>query len=1070
MKQYRQQGLQALVVSGLLMLGGCGSSSAPVTGTPPPDAAGASTFLNAMPPGSNGNSAGGVGVPQMVPEQPPPNFDDALQLYGNLAYARSPLQAQTCTPPRSLDEHTPESDQLCNYYKNSGLTPDVVVSEQTLTAPNGGSVTIQRDGWGTPFVDGANREAAMYGVGYASAEDRLWLHDLLRNIGRGRFSEYLGPANDTYDFDANLAVVAGYSEEEITQQVEATRAKFGALGEQAIRDIDAMVAGINDYIAFLQTPAGAEKVPPEYSSLAAQVPPAGLPRFPPAPWNRNDIVASAILIQSIFANGGGGEHVAMQLLQRLDPGFGPASGAVPQAACEFWRDVRHADDPQTPRTIVENFATQAPNRVDETCPQPLPAGAAILDPGSLENRVVFQATPVVPLPAAATRRSVAGLRLPSFESYGAPPKPAFAVQPPQRPQPRQVRAQPDAVEGARQALAAAGFPLPRTMSNFVGVTADQSQSGHPIVVMGPQASYFLPQLLWEVAVVSRGGTALDFAGRGVVFGDLPYINIGRGLDYAWSATSGGSDLTDIRVSRLCNLDGGPASREDADGDGFPDADGYLFDAGDGQGPQCRALYRRVDEWTANTTVASLGLGCAGGPGPACREVAETVNRFILRTHYGPVFATGTVGGEPVVLSRQRATFFGELDTIAPFMVASTPTIEDAQSFIEVFNGVSGTFNWLYADHRDIAFIHSGLYPLRHPQAHPELPVWGDGRFEWAADENLPADFFSRFGGDTPYPGRVGIAFEGDPLRARVEFVNYLPRSRHPQVINPPLGHIHSWNNNPAAGWWAADFNGTFGPTHRADILLARLEAFQASGRKHDVATLAEIAADAAFVDLRGQTLLPPLLRLLESGSLSAEQRGALDLLERWLADGSRAWIDGGEGLGAYRRDRDRDGVYDHRAAVVLMDAWYPELILELLPQLVAQDGFVGNSRASDPPRAQGSAYQEGWFQHLKRVVEMVNGESPAPYRALRCADGSAEGCRSAALQALDAALVRLGGLANQAGWDGSQLPNAKNRAGAVVEDYDAVEHTPISFYQVAPIHWTNRPTFQQVVEVREPRP
>ena len=60
----------------------------------------------------------------------------------------------------------------------------------------------------------------MYGFGYASAQDRLWLHDVLRAIGRGRFSEFLGPASDTFDFDGNLAVVAGYSEENLNAFVD----------------------------------------------------------------------------------------------------------------------------------------------------------------------------------------------------------------------------------------------------------------------------------------------------------------------------------------------------------------------------------------------------------------------------------------------------------------------------------------------------------------------------------------------------------------------------------------------------------------------------------------------------------------------------------------------------------------------------------------------------------------------------------------------------------------------------------------------------------------------------------
>src|SRR5207247_943008 len=112
---------------------------------------------------------------------------------------------------------------------------------------------------------------------------------------------------------------------------------------------------------------------------------------------------------------------------------------------------------------------------------------------------------------------------------------------------------------------------------WMAVNADQTVDGHPIGIMGPQMGYFDPNLPWEFAVRSTGGTPLDFAGRGIGFGTLPYVLIGRGTDFAWSATSGDSDVIDTRVSRMCNTDGSPASRDDADGDGFPDADGYLYD-------------------------------------------------------------------------------------------------------------------------------------------------------------------------------------------------------------------------------------------------------------------------------------------------------------------------------------------------------------------------------------------------------------------------------------------------------------------------------------------------------------
>ncbi|MBI1728644.1 MAG: penicillin acylase family protein [Candidatus Rokubacteria bacterium] len=1021
--------------------------------------AGDSIFLSVLPPGNNGNSAGGIGVP--VPGVPvrryPDHFVDQLALYGDLSYARPGLKTVPCAPPTDAAGHAAASDLACNYYKHEGLEPDAVTSQEILTAPSGGRVLIRRDGWGVPFIRAGNRRDAMYGVGYAAAQDRLWLYDLLRNLGRGRLSEFLGPAASFYEFDASLAVVAGYDEDELGAMADSLPQKFGSLGALVLDDIDSAVAGVNAYITTLRG-RNRREVPPEYAVLKQG-------GFPPPPFTRNDIIASATLVQSVFATGGGQEHINELFLQALDPTFTAGSTAVPVAACALWRDLRHADDPDAARTIDGTFR-QSPAALDESCPQNLPAGAAVWDVGSFTTLPTFVAEDTR---VSAPRRP----RLPPLALSMRDPEPRLGDTPaPVIPVATRLRAPLDPVAGARRALRKAGLGLPDSFSNFIAVTASHSASGHPIAVMGPQTSYFVPQLLWEAAIQSTGGTPLDFAGRGIVFAHLPYIEIGRGTSYAWSATSGNSDMTDIRVSKLCNRDGSPPSGSDTDG--MPNADGYLFDAGDGQGPQCRALYRRTDEWIARPTLASIGSG-----GPAGRQ---TVTRHILRTHYGPVFATATAAGAPVALSIQRSTFRAELDTAVPFALASTPSVTSAQDFLRLFNSSTGTFNWLYVNGQDVAYLHSGLYPLRHAAQSPDLPVWGDGRYDWAAGQNLPPGFFDRYGGDIPYPDLLRPVAQGDPLKGYFEWTGFMPLAQHPQAINPAKGWIASWNNSPAAGWWAADGTGKWGPTHRIDLLAQRLAAFDATGRKFDFANMAEIAADAGYSDLRGHAVLPLLLALMQTGPLDDTQQQVVALMQQWIDDGSGAWISGLPGLGAWRRDRDNDGLYDHRQAVVLMDAWYPHLIDGLLPQLTAITAGAGGAQHPtacsdlvlqcpyDAPRAQGSAYEYGYYELMKRLLEMALG-SPGhtDYRALHCAGGgTVADCRDAVLLALDRSLTALGGWNARAQWDGRTLVNFKTGStGQTVEAYDAIEHESFSLLPVSPIPWVNRPTFQQIVEIHE---
>jgi hypothetical protein len=342
---------------------------------------------------------------------------------------------------------------------------------------------------------------------------------------------------------------------------------------------------------------------------------------------------------------------------------------------------------------------------------------------------------------------------------------------------------------------------------------------------------------------------------------------------------------------------------------------------------------------------------------------------------------------------------------------------------------------------------------------------------------LPADFFTRHGGDgnagaKSFPSRAVPLAQGNPLEGYYEWPGYLPMASHIQVTNPAKGYLANWNNAGAPGWWAADANGTFGPTHRVRMLSERLAAFKAAGRKHDVATMIESMGDAAFTDLRGQEVLPLLLEIMRAGVLTADQQTVVEIMQQWIDAGSGAWISGTPGLGSWRRDRDANGRYDFRAPVVLMDAWYPHLIDALLPQLVAVEGRGASVLQSryDAPRAQGSAYQEGWYEHMKRVLEMaLETEGKGSYRVLHCADGRLEGCRAGVLTALDRALADLGGVANVDGWSGAELDNAKGADGATVEEYDAVEHVSFSFIPVPPIHWMNRPTFQQVTQVRQDR-
>ena len=133
---------------------------------------------------------------------------------------------------------------------------------------------------------------------------------------------------------------------------------------------------------------------------------------------------------------------------------------------------------------------------------------------------------------------------------------------------------------------------------------------------------------------------------------------------------------------------------------------------------------------------------------------------------------------------------------------------------------------MYVDAEDAAVFHSGLYPKRHPEQHPELPAWGDGRFEWEGADQQRQRALQRRISSTPmaetprtapsaFPNPATPVAQNDPLRdGFFEFDGYLSMEAHPQVKNQP--YIAQWNNAPAKGWWASDANGSYGPTHRVE--------------------------------------------------------------------------------------------------------------------------------------------------------------------------------------------------------------------------------------------------------------
>jgi Penicillin amidase len=231
---------------------------------------------------------------------------------------------------------------LGNYYldESFGVPPGQVTSTEhpSPTVP----VVIYRDRHGIPHVYGATDPAMAFGAGYAQAQDRLFLMDVLRHYGSGTLTSFLGHSCAYEQMDHDQLLLAPYTTAQASAQVNNLPAEYGSQGRLALSMIVSYVQGINAYIAAAKT--NTALMPVEYSLFGA-----------PQPWTPADIVAISSLIGGLFGGGGGGEVRNAVLLQYLQGQLGQPAGTA------AFRGFKEQNDPAAPTTVVgKAFATRSP--------------------------------------------------------------------------------------------------------------------------------------------------------------------------------------------------------------------------------------------------------------------------------------------------------------------------------------------------------------------------------------------------------------------------------------------------------------------------------------------------------------------------------------------------------------------------------------------------------------------------------------------------------------------------------------------------------------------------------------
>ena len=333
-------------------------------------------FRNVLPPGQAGVDNAFQLAQFQGSGQRPPHWDDQIPLYDGLVYASPGLTAA----------------DIPKFFKDAtfGVSPDQV--DRTYSPPGRPGVTIVRDKeYGVPRIYGDTDEDVTFGAGYAAAEDRLFLMDVLRNVGRAQLSSFVGGSESNRAQDRVQWAIAPYTEADLQRQLDQSPQLYGENGRRAIELLRSYVAGINAYIA--EARLNPNKMPAEYAAFG---------KSGPVDWKDTDVIAEASLIGGIFGRGGGQELLSAMFLTELEERFGRAQ------ARRVWRDFRAKDDPEHTNTVIgKRFPYQTGSPFSKR-------GLALPDPGSVK----FE--PIAPPPENEGRgRDPASI--PSLFNVGSPP-------------------------------------------------------------------------------------------------------------------------------------------------------------------------------------------------------------------------------------------------------------------------------------------------------------------------------------------------------------------------------------------------------------------------------------------------------------------------------------------------------------------------------------------------------------------------------------------------------------------------------------------------------------------------
>ncbi len=250
-------------------------------------------------------------------------------------------------------------------------------------------------------------------------------------------------------------------------------------------------------------------------------------------------------------------------------------------------------------------------------------------------------------------------------------------------------------------------------------------------------------------------------------------------------------------------------------------------------------------------------------------------------------------------------------------------------------------------------------------------------------------------------------------------------------MEPATGLLLNWNNKPAPGWGAASSEFSYGPLHRVQMYTG----FATKGMTE--AKDVSIMNKAATEDFRATMVWPTMQRVLEATPAPSPLAAEADkVMEKWIKKGAS--------------DYGIEQPAEPGAAVIaavfspMAEAVLAPVLGELEPEFAS---FTG---VDNGPNSSGSSFGGGWYGYVYKDLRALLGEGVAePYSRKYCGNGNLETCSKSLWTAMQGALAAV-----------------EKTQGSKVKKWKApkvrIEFPPGLLPYTMP--WTNRSTFQQVIE------